>query len=129
MIEEGLVTYLSADSGVAAIAGDRIYINHLPQEPTFPAITFSNISSVPYMTISEKGSMDRSRFQIDAWSQDPVEAKTLSNAIRAALEGYRGMMGNETVKAVIPIELGMDDFDDVTVVFRIMSEYYILHGV
>lgn len=129
MIEEGLYAHLSTNNDISAVVGDRIYLSRLPQEPTLPAVVYSNISGIPYMTMNAKGSLDRSRFQVDCWGSNALEAKSLAQKVRSALEGFRGQMGNEVVHAVIPIEVGMDDFDDVVDAFRIIAEYNIWHQV
>jgi hypothetical protein len=94
MIETGLVTFLNADTGVSAITGTRIYPMILPQNPTYPAITYSRNSVDRDMTL-EEGQTDfaSADIQIDAWSTSYSGAKTLWQAIKDAIQNFQGSMG------------------------------------
>lgn len=129
-IREGLWTYLSTHPGITSVVSDRIYLVRFPQEVVFPAITYAKISGIPYMQLHQRGDLDRSRYQFDCWGEDELQAINVAAALRDALEGFKGTMGSEIVHAVIPIEVGTDDFDEVTAAgFRVISEYEIWHVV
>lgn len=127
LIEDGLFAYLSGQSNINTVVGNRIYPSVLPQEPVLPAIVYSNIGGVPIALQNAKPVLERTRFQIDCYALSAREAKNLANEVRQSLESYVGAMGLLNVQAVFVIEHGMSDFDDVPNDFRIISEYEIWH--
>lgn len=98
MIDTAIYTVLSGDSGVSNLVGTRIYPLYAPQEPTLPYLVFRRVSIVNRdLTQSGVSGLARSRFQIDSYADDPLEAKQLAAAVRSALHGYSGTVGSEEI--------------------------------
>jgi hypothetical protein len=95
-----LVTFLSANAAIAALAGSRVYPVNLPQKPTLPAISFHDISSVWVRDLSGPPTKVRRRIQIDAWANTHLEAQQLGDAIRRALNGFDGSMSGTHMGSV-----------------------------
>lgn len=100
-IEQGLVTYLLARAGVTALVAARIYPEIVPQaekgEDNYPAITYQVISEPNVRSLSGASGLAYPRIQINCWSRRYSVTKALRNAVRDALDGYRGSMGDVTV--------------------------------
>lgn len=130
-IEEGLLYFLQNNAGVSGLVSTRIYPNKLPQTVTMPAITYQRISSPRIHTHDSSGATGTAnpRFQFDAWGATYDSCKDVTDAIRAALNGYRGTMG-----AVNPVTVQGALIDDERFepspdagIQRIMSDYIIWH--
>ena len=131
-IEEGLLYHLQNTAGVAALVSTRVYPNKLPETVTFPAITYQRIDSPRVLTHDTSGATGtaRPRFQFDAWGTTYASAKAVTDAIRAALNGYVGAMGTGgstvTVQSSLIQDERFDDFGDAGIL-RISSDYIIWH--
>lgn len=76
------------------VVGGRIYAQRLPQRPTYPAISFFRVTSRGLQALSGGPSAwQQASMQVDVWSQDYAEAKTITESLRQALEGYVGSIG------------------------------------
>lgn len=102
MFVEDLFSFLS-DQGTGA--GNRIYPQSLPQGVTCPAIRYLQVSDPPEHTHSGRSSLRHPRFQLDCFDEDAsghdgyLGAKMLADEVIAALDGYKGNLGNSTCYA------------------------------
>lgn len=88
-----LYTKLSGESSVTAICSTRIYPYTIPQKPDgsgYPAATITVISNEPSDTKTEASTLDAWRVQIDCYAKTALSALQLDNAIRAAIDRFRG---------------------------------------
>jgi hypothetical protein len=94
MIEEAIITRLRAVSGVTALLGSgsalRIYLGLMPQAPTYPAGTYTRISTVRESAMGADPGLAHGRFQFDIYDTDPTSVRDTLNAVRAALQRWRG---------------------------------------
>jgi hypothetical protein len=100
-----------ATPAIAAIvgAGDeaRIWPMHLEETdtPAWPAITVQVVSGRPEYDLSGPAGVAEVRIQIDCWSaeRDSVDAyhevRTLAEAVRAALSGFRGTVSGAEIQS------------------------------
>lgn len=111
-IEVALQQYLRAQPAVAALIANRLYPLLLPQPPVgWPSVTYSCISRYPERDLSGVIYFT-SRFQFSCWSERYGEAKVTAQAIRQALEGYTGPLGEFRVLGATmanEIDLGQPD--------------------
>ncbi len=87
MIVFDVYQHLAQDHGVAALIGDRIYPVKLPQNPTYPAITYFQVSGSPIYTKQGRHGT-RPRVQISCWAKSYTTVKQLAAAVVAAMDGY-----------------------------------------
>ncbi len=81
-------TRLKDDAGVSALVGTRIYPHdQVPQNPTYPLVTFWRISSQRKVTMTNDGTLVNTRFQIDAWADTRSASDALIEACRLAMTG------------------------------------------
>ena len=90
MIEDAVYTVLSANTGVTGIAANHIYPALLPQEPTYPALTYTFISEVTVPAMGTDIGIVRRRLQISCWDLTITGAQTLADAVTTALSRYQG---------------------------------------
>ena len=84
-LEIALRAHLIAEVAVGA----RVYPDILPQNPTYPAITYQQILSNSHHDID----IDFPRYQVTAWAETRRAAINLADEIDKALTRYKGHMG------------------------------------
>lgn len=85
--EENVVARLENDPTVSALVGDRIYPVNQVESATFPLLVYQRISSLPFPVLVGTTQIQAARIQISAWANTYSETKTLSAAVKAALDG------------------------------------------
>lgn len=100
MIRSAIINHLKADADVKAVLGSRIYPFEIPQN--LDDAPFAVIIASIERTHSKDGPTGNARatVQISTWSSRVLEAEAAMNAIRRALDGYRGPMGGLEIGAV-----------------------------
>lgn len=86
-IEETIFSTLSADAGVGAICGDRIYPVVAPQDAANPYVIYTAISELPLNTLEGESPMKNRRFQFDCYAKTFAESRALYVAVHNALIG------------------------------------------
>ena len=102
MIQRSFQSYLPSDTGIAAYVEDRIYGGRAPDEKKKGAfLVYSKAADYP-TTASYCGPdvIQRCYFQFDSFSKSYDESILLSKAVKGALIGFTGMMGDTRVKLV-----------------------------
>lgn len=130
-IEEGLKAYLAANAGLLALIAGRVYANKIPQGATMPCLTYQRIDSprIHSHDTSGSGGTARPRFQLDCWATTYAASKSISDALRSALNGYKGTMGTVnpvTVQSALIQDERFDDYPDAGL-NRISCDYVIWH--
>lgn len=97
-LDKALFTLLTEDPSVAGIVGAAVYPPPAAQNPTYPLVTYQQISGPRSYTHDGPDGMARARYQIDAWAKTSTEARELAEAVRVALSGYRGTVPGTDVK-------------------------------
>lgn len=95
MIETGIVELISADAGIIALIGARIYPVLVPETVTYPCLSYQVVSSVSNYTIDRK-EFGQKRIQFDCWSDRYLEAESLKQALRNVLDTYSGTLNDGT---------------------------------
>lgn len=98
-IESGTYSFLTSKTGITNLVGARIYPNHLPQSPVFPALTYTLIDAVHDHTLPKASGIVSARIQFDVFSHNLSECVAVIEAIRQALQRYTGSYGTEEVLA------------------------------
>jgi hypothetical protein len=86
---------VAASPVTALVPAARITPLVRPQAVAVPAITLSRISVVPFVHLRGSAQLDACRVQLDVWSAGYVEARTIADACRTALEGGGLLMNLE----------------------------------
>lgn len=102
-IEAAIYDILKSAAGVTSLVGGavspRIYPVGIPQGKAMPAVVYQQITSGVEVTCDGDGTLRTDRVQITVWDDDPDGARTLAEAVRAAVQaaGARGSHGGVTV--------------------------------
>lgn len=89
-MEEALKAALLASSGVTALCGDRIDFGGNAQGAAYPRMVLWTIGDAEGMTLDGPDGLSVGRVQVDCYGLTYGDAKRLSRAVRATLDGYSG---------------------------------------
>lgn len=105
----------------------KLYLSELPQDPVFPAVVMSEISSLRESTLQGPTGYVHARLQIDSLSVTASGSKGLSDLIRVALNGKRfirngckiGSIILQSIRDVVSLDI------DVSIIYNSTSDYII----
>ena len=93
-------------------ASTRIYPLLLPQSPTYPAITYQQISSVASHAMGADSPLRVVRIQVNSWADTYAAAQSLAAEVAATLSRYRGTLADVRVLDILlDNELSLYDAD------------------
>lgn len=109
-LESALFTLITADAGVAAIMGTRLYPDVIPQDAAMPAGHYRTVANRPAMAHSGAAGVEFSTVRYSIFAPLRADAITLRDTIKPVVSGYKGTAGGETLDAVFYRE-GINTFD------------------
>lgn len=89
-IEEALYSLVTTDTAVAALISTRFTPIEVPQKSSLPAASYQVITTPREYDQDGPAGFASPRIQITITGQTYAEAKSVGNAIRSAINGYRG---------------------------------------
>jgi len=92
-IKTNLRTFLVAQTAVTAIFSTRIYVDHIPPGAALPHARITSIVEPHAYTMDNKPTR-RALLQIDIFDDSVVDCITARDAIKDALSGYSGAIGD-----------------------------------
>ncbi len=125
-IEDGLRTHLIADAPVTALVVKRIYPIKLPQQPTYPCLTYEIVSDIPYRGLAGDADREVIRARVHCWAETYTVAIDLAAKVRAAVGDFSGTMGT-TVVSSAKFETWNDIYEDVPEVYRRVADFMLTH--
>jgi hypothetical protein len=87
-VEDAVVARLASLTAVTALVGSRIYLDKLPQEPSYPCVRVQLIDEVESYHL-RGGGLKTARIQVDACARERsgVSAYGLAATVAAAIHG------------------------------------------
>jgi hypothetical protein len=89
IINDAIFAHLTHHAGLAALISLRCYPVRLPQEPTYPAVTYQRVSLVPTYSHDGDSNLDRGRWQFSCWATTHTAAEAVAAQVRLALAVWR----------------------------------------
>lgn len=138
-VENALAGKLAGTSAISSLVGARIYPVLLPQDPTYPAITYQRISGERRHDLQGASGIGHPRISVSCWATTYAGVKALAAAVRKALDGFRGTLSSAdspplTVTALaVMIENEIDLFEpDASAdgrrgIHRVVQDYTVTH--
>lgn len=100
-IEAALAEYLLAQADVTALVGRRIDPVGDQQSSGYPRITYTVVDDVPVNSMQGCSGLDFSRVQINCYATTFKQAIDVKEAVRLALDGYRGNLTEDVYAQAI----------------------------
>jgi hypothetical protein len=124
------VSYLQNNSSISAIVGSRIYPQRLPQNVTYPAISFNQVSATRAFSLSGATGRSRRRITINCWATSEAGADAIATAVRRAISGWSGGWMRDSFVGSILLDNEYDFFEEdagTVGVYRIAQDYIVAH--
>jgi hypothetical protein len=103
-------------------AQNRVYPGILPQTPTFPAVTYQQISAVGSHAMGADSPLTTVRVQVDSWAKTYAEARTLAGEVAARLKRFRGLSGSIEVLDVL-LDNELETYESTSQTRRILQDF------
>jgi hypothetical protein len=130
MVGKAMYARLAAVAGVSNLVGTRIYALRLPQNVTYPAIRYQQISAVRESAMGADTGDVTARMQVDSFAATYAGAQALAKQVRLALARWGGTAGGIVVEHVF-IANELDRFepevleDGTSGVPRVLQDYVV----
>lgn len=108
MLLDGIISLLSANAGVSALVGTRIYKSVLPRGYTLPAIAVHRYGGTQEYQADGPVGLREDQVQLDCYAEDAETAQQVIEAVRAVLAPYTGTLPDGTVVRACYLERDMD---------------------
>ncbi len=96
MVEDDVRTFALADTSIAADIGERFYIKHVPDEPSYPFVLLRPIDDDQKYTFTGTGGHIL-LYQLDVYAENQSDCETLAELIMTRFAGHSGTIGSSTV--------------------------------
>ncbi|MDB6061564.1 MAG: hypothetical protein JWM78_1667 [Verrucomicrobiaceae bacterium] len=128
--EKAIIAIMRANAAVTDLVGSGIYPVLIPENAVYPCITVERISGqrivAPLFAVADPGAVDV-RLQVTAWGRTYESVKTVSEAVRVAVERYRGDIVEVTVWDIVPETDGPDLYDGDLQLYGAPADYTLSH--
>lgn len=124
MIEAELRDHLVAN---VLIVGGRVHPVLLPQNPTYPALTYQLISDPREHSLEGVDGLVEARYQLTAWALLYADVRSTTEAVRVALDGFSGTWGAYEVSRAMNVG-GVDLYDPDVEVHHTAVDYLIRYS-
>ena len=125
-IEAALASYIKLVEEITAIIGTgdsaRIYPLALPQNPTYPAVTYQVISSPRHHDLD----IAYPRIQYTAFARTYGQAKELAGYLRLHLQRFKGVLSGISIKQIQYIN-AVEFYQDDAGVYYIPQDFKIIY--
>lgn len=112
--EEALVSLIKGLPDVSVLVADRVFAQYVPQGASLPCVRYNRVTGTHERHMEGATGLNDLTFQVDIYSQSYSEVKTIGDAIRIGLDGYKGTVQSDN-KSLEINGLYLDgDFDDYT---------------
>jgi len=125
-LEVALHAHLRDCVGLTALISTRMYPVILPQDPTYPAISYQRIDGPREHAISSDAGLAHPRIQIDSWGKHVGDCKAVATQVRNALQRWADMTSSPVVLDCF-LECDEDSYEPETNIYRVRQDWIIWH--
>lgn len=111
-VEADIFSRLSGYTTLAALISTRVYPSLIPQNATYPAVSYRRVSSERPPVMGDDTGIVRARFQFDAWAQSYSGMIAVKELVREAMQRYSGTATVTILETFILMD--MDLYEDDT---------------
>lgn len=96
-LQSDLIQFLS---DLSTAAGDKIFHEQIDQTATPPFLATTELNGARPTDLSGRGLLNRSTIRLAIFAKTGEQTESIATAVRLALSGFRGMMGETRVSSV-----------------------------
>lgn len=93
MMEEQLRALLTGHAPLAALVGQRIFWDEIPQGTQRPCVVMYVVSSIPGYHMQGEDALNQVRVQLDCQATTTASKWAVARAVNARLSGFKGAQG------------------------------------
>jgi hypothetical protein len=129
-VESWIYSRLTGFAGLSALIGTRLYPVVLPENATYPAISYRRIDAPNVAQTHEAtpAGLARPRFQFDCWGTTATSAKAVGEQCRLALEGHQNKAADPRIDGVIMADRRDGPRDPDNNLYRDSLDFFIWHS-
>jgi len=90
LLEPAVASILEDSVAITAVISTNLHHHHLPQNPTYPAVTYHLITQTMGITHDKKIGPGWAQFQVGCWGATYKAARELAELVVVELTGYTG---------------------------------------
>ena len=120
-----LYSLLGASSGLAALVGNRIYLDTRPEEDALPAVVYELIHEKQDDARRGERETVTARMQVNCLAAIAEDAVNVREAVRLACHNQSGVIAGYTVIACIEDSAGPDSYDHLVNIYAKPMDFII----
>ena len=126
-LNEAIRARLLAVTAVTDLVGTRVYPLLLPQDPTYPAIRYQQITGTRESAMGSDVGLVEATEQVDSYDSTYAGARVLAEAVRAALQRFRGTVAGVVISDVFVLEGPLDLYEEAVKIYRVQQDFTVWH--
>ena len=130
-VTEAVKTRLSAVAGVTSIVGSgtaaRIYPSVLRQGGAYPAVRYQQIDGLRESAMGSDTGVVSATVQVDSYADTYAAARALANAVRAAMQRFRGTVSSVVIDDVFVASGPNDFYEEQVKKYRCQFDFTVWH--
>lgn len=99
-IEEALVKYLLAQTGLTDLISSKLFPEEIPMGTTLPAVSYINVSDVKLHILTGQDGLERPFIQFTVMSLTKAATRLVANQIEVALKDYVGTLSGIVIQYI-----------------------------
>lgn len=99
-IEEALVKYLLAQTGLTDLISSKLFPEEIPMGTTLPAVSYIKVSDVKLHTLTGQDGLERPFIQFTVMSLTKAATRLVANQIEVALKDYVGTLSGIVIQYI-----------------------------
>ena len=128
MGELAVYTLLINAPAVTAIVGTRVFPVRVSQSAAYPYIRYMRAAGARWRSTQGPSGKAQPLIQVDCYAATYAEVKTLANAVRQTLDGYRGTVAGVRVGSIsLETDEDMEEDGPEPIPYRVSMDFLVTH--
>lgn len=126
-VEAAVFNLLSSDAGVSGVVSNRIYPVKLPQDPTYPALTYFRVSALRHSVMGNDTGIAEKRVQVSSWAKLYSEVNNLAERVRDAMQRTRGTFAGVEILDIFMEGDGPEIWEDAVGAYQAITDCNVIY--
>ena len=118
---------LSNHAGVSGVVSGRIYPVKLPQDPTYPAVTYFRVSGLRHSVMGNDTGIVEKRVQISSWAESYAAVNGLAEQVRDAMQRTRGTFAGVEILDIFMEGDGPEIWEDAVGAYQAITDCNVIY--